>query len=92
MCIRDRFLLDKHPDYIEVVPTHWLEQEAPEPYVQTSASILLLFICVPANISQLLVFYAFHRYQIFRLSTKPTLNKTTPLLGLIQQNLFSQAL
>ena len=57
------FLLQTYPEYIEVVPNHWLEQEPPKYDVQLTISIFLLVICVSGNVSQLLVIVAFMRYE-----------------------------
>ena len=58
--LRD-FLQQSKPEFIRVVPNHWLDQAPPVHDTQITISILLLFICVPANISQILVVYAFSR-------------------------------
>ena len=58
--LRD-YLLNSKPDFIQVVPAHWLDQPPPVPDTQLAISIILLFICVPANISQILVVYAYSR-------------------------------
>ena len=58
--LRD-FLEQSKPEFIRVVPNHWLDQAPPVHDTQITISILLLFICVPANISQILVVYAYSR-------------------------------
>ena len=55
------YLCEIEPDYISVVPNHWLSQDQPVPDIQTYTSIYLLILCVPGNISQLLVMTAFKR-------------------------------
>ena len=55
------YLCEKDPDYISVVPNHWLSQDQPVPDIQTYTSIYLLILCVSGNISQLLVMTAFKR-------------------------------
>ena len=56
------FLNENAPDYVMVVPEHWLTQAAPRPDVQIYIGISFLLICVPGNISQLLVLLAYYRY------------------------------
>ena len=58
--LRD-YLMNSTPDFIQVVPSHWLERDSPRPDLQLSLSILLLFICVIGNASQILVVIAFNR-------------------------------
>ena len=55
------YLMNTTPDFIQVVPSHWLERDSPRPDLQLSLSILLLFICVIGNASQILVVIAFNR-------------------------------
>ena len=55
------YLLDTAPEYIKVVPSHWLEQEAPSPKIQLAISIILLTVCVTGNVSQILVVLAYTR-------------------------------
>jgi hypothetical protein len=59
------FLLSTAPQYIEVVPNHWLKQDLPSYNVQTIVAILFLAICIPANIGQILIFVAYGRYNCF---------------------------
>lgn len=60
------FLLERYPEYIEVVPKHWLELGQPKPDVQLYISIILLVVCIPGNISQILVFLAYARNRQLR--------------------------
>ena len=55
------FLQNTVPEYIKVVPSHWLEGYPPRPEIQLTISIIFLFICIPGNISQILVFIAYFR-------------------------------
>ena len=55
------YLLETVPEYIEVVPNHWLEHDKPEPNVQLYISIAFLIICIIGNMSQLLVMVAYGR-------------------------------
>ena len=55
------YLMNTTPDFIQVVPSHWLERDSPTPDLQLSLSILLLLICVIGNTSQILVVIAFSR-------------------------------
>ena len=55
------YLMNTTPAFIQVVPSHWLERDSPRPDFQLSLSILLLFICVIGNTSQILVVIAFSR-------------------------------
>ena len=55
------FLLENAPEYIPVVPSHWLKQEMPSHNIQTYAAITILMICIPAHIGHLLIFVAFGR-------------------------------
>ena len=57
-----KYLVENHSEYTKVVPVHWLEQEQPDANVQLLISIILLFICIPGNFSQVLVFIAYFRY------------------------------
>ena len=56
------FLLNTAPNYIEMVPYNWLQQDQPSYNIQTFVAILFLIICVPANIGQILIFVAYGRY------------------------------
>jgi len=58
------FLSQTAPAYIDVVPKYWLEHEQPVPSVQLCLAALLLIICIPGNISQLLVIIAYFRYSL----------------------------
>ena len=55
------FLLENSPNYIQAVPVHWLEQEQPSPDVQFYIALAFLVICIPGNISQLLVIIVYTR-------------------------------
>ena len=55
------FLYQTQPAYVDVVPHFWLTQEQPDPSVQLYFSIFFLIICIPGNISQLLVLAAYFR-------------------------------
>ena len=57
------FLVDRNAsDYIDVVPKYWLGLGKPEPNVHLYFSIVFLTICIPGNLSQLLVMLAYTRY------------------------------
>ena len=57
------FLVDRNAsDYIDVVPKYWLGLGKPEPHVHLYFSIVFLTICIPGNLSQLLVMLAYTRY------------------------------
>ena len=56
------YLCEKNPDYVEMVPNHWLTQDQPVPEIQTFTSIFLLVLSITGNTSQLLVMSAFIRY------------------------------
>ena len=55
------FLFENFPEYIEVVPHHWLEQERPSYHIQLCVSIFFLCIGIPGNFCQILVFVAYGR-------------------------------
>ena len=56
------FLVERNAfDYIDVVPKHWLGLGKPEPNVHLYFSIVFLTICIPGNLSQLLVMLAYTR-------------------------------
>ena len=55
------YLCEKNPDYVEMVPNHWLNQDQPVPEIQTFTSIFLLVLSITGNTSQLLVMSAFKR-------------------------------
>ena len=55
------YFLQRVPEYIKVVPNHWLEQDQPLPDVQFYVAVTFLIICIPANISELLVILAYVR-------------------------------
>ena len=61
------FLLLNFPNYIEMVPSHWLSQDMPSHGLQAYVSIAFLIIGIPANIGHLLVFLAFVRYATLNL-------------------------
>ena len=57
------FLVERNSsDYIDVVPKYWLGLGKPEPNVHLYFSIVFLTICIPGNLSQLLVMLAYTRY------------------------------
>ena len=56
------FLGNHSPEYIDVVPQHWLEQDSPRVEVQIYASVAFLSICFPGNVGQILVITAYCRY------------------------------
>ena len=56
------FLGNHSPEYIDVVPQHWLQQDLPRVDVQIYASVVFLLICVPGNVGQILVITAYCRY------------------------------
>ena len=55
------FLDIKLPEYKQVVPSHWLDSNEPQPSVQLLTAIVLLLICLTGNINQILVFIAYGR-------------------------------
>jgi hypothetical protein len=55
------FLLERMPEYIDNVPTHWLEEHILSPDVQLYVAMIFLVICIPANLGQILVFIAYAR-------------------------------
>ena len=55
------FLTRINPEYMKVVPDHWLDLELPTSEVQVFMSIYLLFLCIPGNLSQILVMVAYLR-------------------------------
>ena len=55
------YLLERDPEYIDNVPHHWLEQSLPAFNVQVIVATMLLIICIPGNIGQILVFAAHRR-------------------------------
>ena len=57
------FLMERNAsDYVDVVPKFWLGLGKPEPNVHLYFSIVFLTICIPGNLSQLLVMLAYTRY------------------------------
>ena len=70
--LRD-YLMNSTPDFIQVVPSHWLERGSPRHDLQLSLSILLLFICVTGNATQILVVIAFSRYDLSYIPTGKSL-------------------
>ena len=60
------FLASHSPEYIDVVPWHWLEQDLPRVDVQIYASVVFLLICIPGNVGQILVITAYCRYVWFK--------------------------
>ena len=55
------FLSRINPEYLKVVPDHWLDLELPASEVQLFMSIYLLFLCIPGNLSQIMVMVAYLR-------------------------------
>ena len=55
------FLKKTEPEFITVVPEHWLNEEKPVRGVQFWFAVLFLIVCIPGSISQLLVFLAYSR-------------------------------
>ena len=55
------FLYERTEEYIGVVPIYWLEKEAPTSNIQLCISIVFFLICIPGNLSQLLVMVAYVR-------------------------------
>ena len=55
------FLLDNAPDFISMVPEHWLRQYSPSRDARYHVATAFLVICLPANIGHLLTFVAFGR-------------------------------
>ena len=55
------FLSARADDYIGEVPSHWLDQEQPSQTTLLVISIAFLIICIPGNISQILVIAAYAR-------------------------------
>ena len=57
------FLVERNAsEYIDVVPKYWLGLGKPQPNVHLYFSIVFLTICIPGNLSQLLVMLAYTRY------------------------------
>ena len=57
----EEFLNETAAQYLTVVPKHWLEQSTPLATVQIVTSIVFLIICIPGNITQILLFIAYFR-------------------------------
>ena len=55
------FLMETTPEYIEMVPEYWLEQDQPIREVQITISVLFLLISVIGNTCQVLVIIAYAR-------------------------------
>ena len=55
------FLYERFEEYIAVVPIYWLEKGAPTSDLQLYISIVFFLICIPGNLSQLLVMVAYVR-------------------------------
>ena len=53
------FLSTRAIDYIGEVPSHWLDQEQPSQTTLLVISVAFLIICIPGNISQILVIAAY---------------------------------
>ena len=59
-----RAFLLKHfpPDYIEFVPSHWLDQSQPHRGFQIYTAIMFLLISITGNVCQIMVLLAYARY------------------------------
>ena len=59
-----RFFLLKHfpPDYIEFMPSHWLDQSQPHRGFQIYIAIMFLLISITGNVCQIMVLLAYARY------------------------------
>ena len=59
-----RAFLLKHfpPDYIEFVPSHWLDQSQPHRGFQICTAIMFLLISITGNVCQIMVLLAYARY------------------------------
>ena len=53
------YLVETVPEFVKVVPKHWLLEDVPFFHIQTIVALLLLVICVPANIAHILIFVAY---------------------------------
>ena len=56
-----KFLLETNPEYIKLVPNHWLKQDLPPANGQTYLSIAFLIIGIPAQLCHIVVFLAYAR-------------------------------
>ena len=54
--------MENTPEYIEMVPEYWLEQDQPIREVQITISVLFLLIGLTGNTCQALVMIAYARY------------------------------
>ena len=59
-----RAFLLKHfpPDYIEFVPSHWLDQSQPHRGFQIYTAIMFLLISITGNVCQIMVLLAYARF------------------------------
>ena len=55
------FLLVNAPDFVSVVPGHWLRQDFPSYNARFYVALSFLIICLPSNIGHLIAFSAFVR-------------------------------
>ena len=55
------FLLETVPEYIDNVPTHWLEAHPLSHNVQICIAVMFLMICIPGNLGHLLIFTTYYR-------------------------------
>ena len=55
------FLLKTRPELIQMIPTHWLQQDHMSYDIQILVGIVFFIICAPANIGHLLVFATYAR-------------------------------
>ena len=55
------FLLLTAPEFVKMVPSHWLEQILPPSYGQLSISIAFMIIGIPAHICHIIVFLTYIR-------------------------------
>ena len=63
-----RAFLLKHfpPDYIEFMPSHWLDQSQPHRGFQIYTAIMFLLISITGNVCQIMVLLAYARYDANR--------------------------
>ena len=59
-----RAFLLKHfpPDYIDFMPSHWLDQSQPHRGFQIYTAIMFLLISITGNVCQIMVLLAYARY------------------------------
>ena len=55
------YLLETAPDFIQASPRHWLFEDTPSHHGRIIVAVVLLIICLPANITQILIFLSYGR-------------------------------